>query len=97
MTRRLRRARRVITGSSMWAMSPWMAAAGVTTVVVAVAACAGEAPPQSLAKTCQLKACECAAPDTSWFGRAPTIDIRWQPNGDAACPDGYVLRLSDSG
>lgn len=72
-----------------------------TAIVVALSVsgmgsgCTAGPPPQSLAQTCQIRSCECVADNASWFGRAATTDIAWETDGDATCPEGYALRLSE--
>ncbi|MGF1608359.1 MAG: hypothetical protein ACFCUQ_03120 [Kiloniellales bacterium] len=61
---------------------------------LALTACAAtkESDP-ALAHACQLKPCICAPAQTVLFRRDDNVPLQWKQNGDAYCPEGYVLRL----
>ncbi len=45
----------------------------------------------NLALACQTMECTCSAETGSLFGKAKTSQILWRANGDAYCPEGFVL------
>lgn len=69
----------------------WLLLAGLPLLL---AACAGDRKGDpNLAVACALKPCECT-PEGA-FGGDPA-PVLWRENGDAYCPEGYALRLSDT-
>ena len=59
-----------------------------------LAACSGDRKGDpELRVACALKTCECV-PERGLFTNESEA-VLWQPNGDASCREGYVLRLSD--
>ena len=58
-----------------------------------LSACALE-PIPGMALKCQTTECVCVARDADFLAKPglDTVDIIWQDNGDASCPDGHVLR-----
>ena len=45
----------------------------------------------NLALACQTMECTCSAETGSLFGKTKATQILWRPNGDAYCPEGFVL------
>ena len=45
----------------------------------------------NLALACQTMECTCSAETGSLFGKTKTTEILWRRNGDAYCPEGFVL------
>lgn len=73
------------------------AAAGVA--LLALAGCAGTAAPHdasqpSLAKACAVRPCRCLSTTVPFFLVRDSAPIRWLENGDASCPEGFKLVLS---
>lgn len=67
------------------------AAAGIT--VCLLAACGqNAAKPGNLALACQTQACTCEAATSDLFRKKATADIKWRLNGDAYCPNHFVLK-----
>ena len=61
---------------------------------LAASACAETLPNDpKLALACQTRDCVCTEQPQPVFGPAETVPILWQPNGDAYCPAGYVLKI----
>lgn len=58
---------------------------------VLLAACQREAIPE-LALACQTTKCNCVPATVTYPARAEPVPVQWHPNGDAYCPEGYVLR-----
>ena len=44
-----------------------------------------------LALACQTMDCVCAATSVGLFEKRRTAQVLWRANGDAYCPDGFVL------
>ena len=66
--------------------------------VLALAACGGgpSPGPPDLALACQTMDCVCSAPPASVFGTRRSAEVLWRANGDAYCPDGFVLEPAGS-
>ena len=45
----------------------------------------------NLALACQTMECTCSAESGSLFEKTRTTGVLWRPNGDAYCPEGFVL------
>ena len=62
-------------------------------VVLALAGCTGtKAGDPDLALACELRTCACLAENASIFAtKRETTDILWRDNGEAYCPEGFVL------
>ena len=45
----------------------------------------------NLALACQTMACTCSAKTGSIFEKKRAAEILWRANGDAYCPEGFVL------
>ena len=74
------------------APSPRLALAAF--VPLALAACAQNTPsPETLALACQTRECVCVPETQSIFASGDTAPLQWKLNGDAYCPEGYVLEL----
>jgi hypothetical protein len=75
--------------------------AAVGLALLALAGCAGAAPPASeapqpsLAKACAVRPCQCLSTNIPFFLVRESSPIRWLENGDASCPEGFKLVLSD--
>ena len=68
--------------------------------LLALGACAGGAPPAdpdapSLAKACTVRPCQCLSTEFAFFLKRQSQPIQWRSNGDAACPEGFKLVLSE--
>ena len=69
--------------------------------LLALAACADEPPPPSiavkpsLAQACTVRPCQCLSTSGAIFLIRKSAPIRWLKNGDASCPEGFELTLSD--
>jgi hypothetical protein len=68
--------------------------------LLALSACAGGAEPAdpnapSLAKACAVRPCQCVGTDFAFFLKRQSQPIQWRSNGDAACPEGFRLMLSE--
>ena len=50
--------------------------------------------PQAPQLACQTVKCECREEKHGLFRAAQTAGIIWQANGDAACPEGFLLKKS---
>ena len=74
--------RRESTVSMVAALGVWLAACGGTES-------ARKAP--DLALACQTMECTCAAKSVGLFEKRKTADVLWRTNGDAYCPEGFVL------
>ncbi len=78
------------------AMRRAMIALVAAVVSLSLAACGGtqragvERAP-NLALACQTMACTCATETGSLFRKTKTTEILWRANGDAYCPQGFVL------
>lgn len=56
---------------------------------------AGEAAPEpEIAKACTVRKCECVSSTIPFFFIRETRPVEWRANGDAACPEGFVLSLT---
>lgn len=62
-------------------------------VLLLVAGCAGSSSQADLAKACQFRPCVCKEEGALLPGLAATRPVTWRPNGEAGCPEGFVLRL----
>lgn len=61
-------------------------------------ACASEAPlggTPELAKACAVRPCRCLSDTVPFFLVRKSAPVQWRENGDAYCPEGYSLALSD--
>ena len=56
---------------------------------------AGNRPQPTLAKACQVRPCPCLSDSIPFFLVRDSRPIHWQENGDASCPEGFKLVLSD--
>ena len=68
-------------------------------LVLALGACGGERPDREapdLALACQTRDCVCASEPETLFVAETKTEILWRPNGDAYCPDGFVLEPAGS-
>ena len=45
----------------------------------------------NLALACQTMECTCSAQTGSLFRKTKTTELLWRSNGDAYCPEGFVL------
>lgn len=67
-------------------------------IAAILAGCTG-APAQEgqpeLAKACAVRACECVSRTTPIFRERERAPLQWRQNGDAYCPDGFKLVLSE--
>ena len=64
------------------------------TLGVWLTACSATEPARkapNLALACQTMDCICTAKATGLFDKRREADVRWRANGDAYCPDGFVL------
>ena len=73
-------------------------AAGLT---VLLAGC-GSSPPaeetaRRMAGACQTKYCSCQREDVGILTRIRKAPVLWRLNGDAYCPEGYVLKFDEPG
>ena len=61
----------------------------------AVSACSskGSHAEDRLAGACQVRKCACGPEGWSPFMAGGNVPVLWRENGDAYCPDGYVLHL----
>ena len=65
-----------------------------TLACVWLTACSATEPARkapNLALACQTMDCICTAKATGLFDKRREADVRWRANGDAYCPDGFVL------
>jgi hypothetical protein len=46
---------------------------------------------QQLAGACQVRKCACGPAGWSSFMPGGDVPVEWRENGDAYCPDGYML------
>jgi hypothetical protein len=72
------------------------AAAGLALLALAgLVGCAESPPPApgapSLAAACAVRTCQCLSESIPLFLKRESRPIEWQPNGDAACPEGFKL------
>ncbi len=49
-----------------------------------------------LAHACQTRSCTCEAQEAEPFRRRATTEVLWRVNGDAYCPEGFVLKSTDA-
>ena len=49
--------------------------------------------PETLALACQTRECICVPETQAIFASDDTAPLQWKQNGDAYCPEGYVLEL----
>jgi hypothetical protein len=47
------------------------------------------------AKACQVRPCRCLSASIPLFFVRESVPVRWRENGDAYCPEGFVLVLSE--
>ena len=73
---------RALTASIAAALASWLAACG-----------AAEPPARApnLALACQTMDCICTAKAAGAFDKRRAADMLWRSNGDAYCPEGFVL------
>ena len=67
-------------------------------LVLALGGCGGAGPDRKapdLALACQTRDCVCAGADSPFAQRRETA-VLWRANGDAYCPDGFVLQPAGS-
>lgn len=62
--------------------------------LVMLAACSGGGPSgeADLGDTCQLQPCVCVKDGSTIFTRE-TVELLWQPDGRAYCPEGHHLEV----
>ena len=67
--------------------------AAIVSLGVLLAACALE-PIPDMALKCQTTECVCVDRDAGFLAKPglDAVDIIWQDDGDASCPESYVLR-----
>jgi len=66
----------------------------LSAALLSLAGCALEKKPE-LALACQTRKCVCLPAQASFVLKGEPAQVQWKPNGDAYCPDGYVLRLEE--
>jgi len=59
-----------------------------------LAGCALEEKPE-LALACQVTKCVCMPVQASYPLKGEPVPVQWKSNGDAYCPEGYVLRRAE--
>ena len=65
----------------------------LASALLALAACTPhERERANLALACQIKACVCKPARRPLFTKRETTPVLWRQNGEAYCPDDYVLR-----
>lgn len=79
-------------------MMRWAWLAGLAAVLLG--ACAGDEPmpggTPELAKACAVRPCRCLSDSVPFFFVRESAPVQWLENGDASCPDGFVLVLGDT-
>lgn len=65
----------------------------MTLLGIGLAGCARD-PIPGMALKCQMTKCACVATAVTFPAKPgpDAVPIVWQDNGDASCPEGYVLR-----
>lgn len=61
-----------------------------------LAGCQSAPPQPDLALACQTRSCRCLEPDTPLFTKRKEADILWRANGDAYCPEKFILTVVPS-
>lgn len=56
--------------------------------------CAQTAEPD-MALACQTTKCTCLPESSGFVFKGEAAAVQWKPNGDAFCPEGYVLRRDE--
>ena len=74
------------------APSPRLALAAFAPLVLAACTQTTQSP-DTLALACQTRECICVPENQSIFASGDTAPLQWKQNGDAYCPEGYVLEL----
>jgi hypothetical protein len=65
-------------------------------ILTLMTACAGEEESTvDLTLACQLSKCVCSHRDRPFFEEKEPEPVLWRENGDAYCPDGLELKLSE--
>lgn len=76
------------------------ALASLTAVLFLAAACGSSETPEQeaerMALACQTKFCACEQERVGILTKVERVPILWRLNGDAYCPEGYVLRFDTS-
>lgn len=67
---------------------------GILVLLGDLAAACARPPMPELALACQTRTCVCLPAEQSFPAREKSRDVLWHANGDAYCPEGYVLRLA---
>ena len=81
-----------LVGPMTIAPPPRLVLAAFVPLVLAACAQATQSP-ASLALACQTRECVCIPENQSIFASGDTAPLQWKQNGDAYCPEGYVLEL----
>lgn len=63
----------------------------LSAALLSLAGCALEKKPE-LALACQTRKCVCVPAQAAFVAKSEPAPVQWKPNGDAYCPEGYVLR-----
>jgi hypothetical protein len=63
-------------------------------MLVLLPGCA-QAPQPDLALACQTAKCTCLPESAGFVLKGEAAAVQWKSNGDAFCPDGYVLRRAE--
>lgn len=71
-----------------------VAAAGLTVLLAACGLTLKKEPDLKLG--CQTRHCTCLSKTVVPFKKRATADVQWRKNGDAYCPEGFVLRLANT-
>jgi hypothetical protein len=64
--------------------------------VLAASGCAGNPEPRQLGRACAVRPCTCVDTNVAWWRKAQTSEPLWTVGGQAYCPDGYDLRLTEA-
>ena len=73
-----------------------IAASMAAALLLSLAACGSSERPRverapNLALACQTMECTCSADTGTLFEKTRTTEILWRRNGEAYCPEGFVL------
>jgi hypothetical protein len=60
-----------------------------------LAGCASSPGEADLALACQFRPCTCADATALIWQAADTKPVEWRENGDAGCPPGFTLKVTD--
>lgn len=74
-------------------------ARGALLLAMLLGACSGEPTLQGapeLAKACAVRQCQCLSSSIPFFFIRESAPVQWRENGDAYCPEGFSLVLSEA-